>query len=192
MHSLILHTNAPVLANHFGQGTHSNIIVEGISAAIFKSVLVYVYTEQLPSNDQIFKHGKELIDAANKYDLTNLKMAVEHVLVRERILTRENVCDYILFADAQSCPLLKEYAIAFFLLNSKDVLKSEYSTCLRESSDLLSEILMIVGSNNETDSGKTLTVNELRLELSKRKLDADGSKEVLLSRLEEAKRQRIE
>ena len=51
---------------------------------------------------------------------------------------------------------------------------------------------MMVGSSNEADSGKTLTVNELRLELSKRKLDVDGSKEVLLSRLDEAKKQRIE
>jgi len=117
-------------------------------------------------------------------------MTVEHALVRERILTMENVSDYILFADAQSCPLLKEYAITYFLLNAREVLKSEHSQCLRESGELLSEIMMIMTDNN-TD-GETLSVNELRLELGKRKLDVDGSKEALLSRLEKAKRQRTE
>ena len=41
---------------------------------------------------------------------------------------------------------------------------------------------------DETD----MTVNELREELKKRKLDIDGSKEALLSRYEEVKRQRNE
>ena len=53
---------------------------------------------------------KEIIDAANRYDVVGLKMAVENILVRERILDKKNVSDYILFSDAQSCALLKEYA----------------------------------------------------------------------------------
>jgi len=72
------------------------------------------------------------------------------------------------------------------------VLKSEDSKHLRESSELLAEIMMLMASSNEVESENTLTVNELRLELGKRKLDADGSKEALLSRLEEAKRPRTE
>ena len=190
VHSCIIHHNAPILAKHLDQDDTSGVIIDGISAEVFQHVLNFVYAEKYPSDKEILKFGKELIDAANRYELTGLKMTVEHALVRERILTMENVSDYILFADAQSCPLLKEYAITYFLLNAREVLKSEHSQCLRESGELLSEIMMIMTDNN-TD-GETLSVNELRLELGKRKLDVDGSKEALLSRLEKAKRQRTE
>lgn len=168
--------------------------MKGLSPIVFQLVLAFVYAEQNPSDKEMLEHGKALIDAANKYELVDLKMAVQHVLVRERIINTTNVSDYILFADAKSCPLLKEYAVTFFLLNAEDVLKSEHSKCLKDSSELLAEMLLLVaGSNGGTLTVKdTMSVNELRLELGKRKLDVEGSKEVLVSRLEEAKRQRIE
>ena len=188
VHSIILHNNAPILANHLNQDQTSEFIIEGISSSVFWMVLAYVYAEQYPSDEKVLKYGKEIIDVANKYELPDLKMAVEHVLVRERILTTKNVCDYILFADAKSCPFLKEYAITFLRANAKEVLQSEHSLRLRESSELLTEVVVL---SNEVDD--TLNVNELRKELGKRKLDVDGSKEILLSRLEEAnKRQRTE
>jgi len=190
VHSLIIQNNAPILAKYLDQDNTSCVIIEGISPEVFQHVLNFVYAEKYPSDEEIFNHGSELIDAANRYELTGLKLTVEHVLVRERILTRENVSDYILFADAQSCPLLKEYAMAYFLLNAKQVLKHVSSQRLRESSELLSEIVMTMAESNTDD--ETLSVNELRLELGKRKLDVDGSKEALLSRLEEAKRQKTE
>lgn len=46
--------------------------------------------------------------------------------------------------------------------------------------------------SNRGENEETLAVNELRKELGKRKLDVDGSKQALLSRLDEAKRQRVE
>eukprot|EP00956_Cyclotella_meneghiniana_P005122 scaffold6381_cov69-Cyclotella_meneghiniana.AAC.2 len=117
VHSLILHSNAPILANYLGQNPNSDVIVDDISEVTFKLLLKFVYAEHRPSDEEILDNRRALIDAANRFELPNLKMAVEHVLVRERILTRKNVSDYILFADAQSCPLLKEYAITYFLLN---------------------------------------------------------------------------
>ena len=191
VHSHILRSSAPILAGHLPKSKKkSKVIIKGISPNAFKLVLAFVYAEQNPSDKEILEHGMALIDAADRYELVDLKMIVEHVLVRERILRIDNVCDYILFADAKSCPLLKEYAVTYLILNAKDVLKSEYSKPLKESGELLAEILMLVSDNNE--DRETLAVNELRLELSKRKLDVDGSKEVLISRLEEAKRQRTE
>jgi hypothetical protein len=45
----------------------------------------------------------------------------------------------------------------------------------------------------DTDEDKVpMTVSALRSELRKRSLDVDGSKEALVSRLDEAKRQKIE
>ena len=44
-------------------------------------------------------------------------------------MTKQNVSDYILFADAQSYDLLKDYTIAitYFLLHHREVLQSENS-----------------------------------------------------------------
>jgi hypothetical protein len=86
--------------------------------------------------------------------------------------------------------LLKEYATSFFLLHFRDVLKSEHSKCLLDSGELLSEIMSLMADEHE--GKKTMSVSQLRKELGKRKLDVDGSKETLVSRLEEAKRQRAE
>ena len=181
VHTNILHNNAPILADHLNQDQTTNVIIEGVSASVFWMVLVYVYSEQYPSNKNVIKFGKKLIDAANRYELVDLKIIVEHILVQERILTTRNVCDYLLFADAQSCPLLKEYAISFLRLNAREAMQSEHSQFLRESNQLLAEVV---------EAEDTLTVNDLRKELGKRKLDVDGSKEVLMSRLREARRQR--
>ena len=184
VHSLIIHAHAPILANHCDES------INDISPEVFLLLLGYIYSGREPIGEPILKHGKALIDAANRYELIELKMLVENVLVRERIMTRENVADYILFADAQSCPLLKEYAITFFLVHYKEVLKSEHSKCLKDSGDLMSEIMLHMQPENVED--ETMTVNELRKELGKRRLDVDGSKDALVSRLEEAKRQRTE
>jgi hypothetical protein len=130
-----------------------------------------------------------LINAANKYDLVALKMAVENILVQECVITKENVSEYIVFADSKCCPLLKEYALSYFVLHCKDVLKSEDSKILRESGELLSEIIILTGSSSDVGVG-SMGVAQLRKELGKRKLDVDGSKDALVSRLEEAKRRK--
>jgi hypothetical protein len=192
-HLGIIYANAPILADHCNEtklGEKPKEVIKDVSPVIFQLILEYVYSGCFPSKNDALKYGKELINAANKYELIELKMAVENLLVKERILTTKNVADYILFADAQSTPLLKEYAVSFFLLHCREVLESEHSKCLRDSAELLTEMMLLM--NDENKGKKTMSVNELRNELGKRKLDVDGSKETLISRLEEAKRQKTE
>ena len=182
IHSQILHAHTPILASYC-----DDTIID-MSAETFQILLEYIYVGRIPTEENILKHGNELISASNKYELVELKMIVENTLVKERIMTKQNVSDYILFADAQSCALLKEYAIAYFLLHHREILQSENSIELRKSAELLSEILMLTGRENEDI---VLNVDGLRKELKKRGLDVDGSKDALISRLDEAKRQRL-
>ena len=140
----------------------------------------------------ILKYCKDLIDLSNRFEVTRLKMIVENKMVRERIMTKENVSDYILFADAHCCPLLKEYAVSYFFLYRREILESQHSKRLKESAELLSEIIMLTESENENDDCKCMTVNELRKKLGKRKLDVDGSKDALVARLKEARGQRAD
>ena len=182
VHSLIINANAPLLANHI------NTYINNVSPDVFQLLLEYIYSGRCPKDDQTINYGPRLIGAANEYKLIEMKKFVENVLVRERVLTKQNVSGYILFADAQSCPLLKEYAISFFLTHRREILKSKHSEQLRASAKLLSEILLHKDPKNY--DGGSLNVNGSRLEYDKRKLDVVGSNHTLDPRVEEAKRQR--
>ena len=178
VHSQIIHANAELLANRCDSD------IKDVIPPVFWLLLEHIYSGSYPTKEQIIEYGRQLIDAANKYELISLKMHVENVLVHERIMRKENVVNCILFADAQCCPLLKEYAMAFFSVHCSDILKSEHSKCLKESGDLMSEIILFMRPAN--GASRTMTVNELRKELGKLKLDVDGSKDALVSRLKEA------
>ena len=112
-----------------------------------------------------------------------MKLALENVFVQECIVEKENVCEWILFADAKFWPRLKECAISYFRLRAHEILDSEHSNQLSYSAELLKELVMMVTSPKTDDA----TVTELRKELGKRGLDVDGSKKALISRLDSAK-----
>jgi hypothetical protein len=113
-------------------------------------------------------------------------MAIKNTLVRERVLNKRNVTDCILFAGTQSCPLLKGYAISFLAVHSTEVLKSEHTQFAFAS---LMNCCLRLSCRWEM---RMTTVTEFRKELGKRKRDVDGSKETLVARLEEAKRQKTD
>ena len=77
-------------------------------------ILEYVYSGKLLCDDDIMDNGKELIDAVNRFELVELKLAIGRILVGELITDKTNVCDFIVFADAKSCALLKEHAMSYF------------------------------------------------------------------------------
>jgi hypothetical protein len=88
----------------------------------------------------MLKWGKDLISFADKYELVELKDTEEDALVRNCVVDKTNVSDYILFSTSKNCPKLKEYALSIYMLTAHDVLKSEESKQLRESTELLIEL----------------------------------------------------
>lgn len=167
----------------------SPIPINDVSPEIFRMILRYCYGEVVPSVDEIKQSGKDILDAANRFSITGLKIAVETVLVESLVITTGNVADWLIFADAKSCPLLKEYATMYFLSQSEDILKSESSAQLKESPQLLTELMMEMAranGNGDEDSPRNPSVTHIRRQLQINGLDADGSKEMLLSRWQEA------
>ena len=153
MHSLILENNAPILSNYCKQDA-----MDHIDPNVFQMILKHVYTGYSPIDNEVFMDGrdivsvgKEFIDAANRFELSELKKSVERILIREGILDKSNVVDYLLFADAQSCPLLKRYAISIFALFAREILKSDDSKSLRESGEPLTDIIMMMADNDEDE-----------------------------------------
>ncbi|KAL9187250.1 hypothetical protein ACHAXT_001353 [Thalassiosira profunda] len=202
-HKLILKLNAPVL--HSFCDEHEDglpIPINDATPEVFRLLLSFIYGGDASAIiDWLNKGwveddecGKEFIEIANRYGVVSLKLLVEKLVVEKHLVCVENVVDWLLFADAKTCPLLKEHATNYCSVMMKDILNHESSTKLTESPKLLSE-LMVAFSSTEPDDrfGETsMTVSELRDKLEEKGLDLDGSREMLVSRLNAAnKRQRI-
>ena len=170
-----------------------NVVIENTSVDVFKYFLRYIYGGGLPSEDFLLENGKELIDVSNRYGVTSLKMDVEAFLVTSNVINVTNVVDYFLFADGLDCALLKENALAVFLSRPNDIIGSEhFHDMVAKSPKLMTELLkssidngrMPVSTDADSHDLKKLSVIALRQKLQQKGLDMDGSKEMLISRLE--------
>jgi hypothetical protein len=61
---------------------------------------------------------KEIIDAANKFGVVNLKLDAEACFVKDTVFSLENVMEQLLYADSMNCALLKEAAMDYLIENS--------------------------------------------------------------------------
>lgn len=145
-------------------GSEDPVTISGVSWEVFDQVLRFVYTASYPSSQDILHSGKALIEAADKFELISLKLKVEDELVTNRVIDATNAIDYYMFADAKTCPLLKEYAAAFISSHARDVLNSESVKDLMESNELITEVLL-ANSDDKHCYGHPLnskSVTELR------------------------------
>ena len=183
-HKLILRVNAPILANFCEGASGTPVLLKDTTAEVFRHVLNYVYGGSAPDKGVMTKLGKEIIDAADRFDVGGLKMAAEAVLVEQEVVDVSNVVDYILFAHSKTCPLLKEYAISYFTSRAKDVFASESSAKLKESAELMQDIILAMADlPNKLNGFEYTTVNQLRKMLHEEELDVDGPKEILVTRV---------
>ena len=130
---------------------------------------------------------KDIITAADRFAAPHIKIAAETSLVGENIMSDATVCDLYQFAHYKTCPLLKEQALAYFILRAPALLRSACSDKLKESPQLLTELITEM-SRHFNETGITTVVDELRKELADQGLDVDGSKEILTSRLQSSKK----
>ena len=152
-----------------------------------------MYGEEIPDSTTILDKGKDIITAADRFGIVELKLAVESALVDSLVIHTSNVADWLVFADSKTCPLLKEHATAYFTSRSVDILNCESSTLLTESRKLLTELMIEVAKNssaNRFSHEGNMSVDELRQKLRERGLDVDGSKEMLISRLQESNKRK--
>jgi hypothetical protein len=130
---------------------------------------------------------------ANRFGCKGLKLAAEAELVDSGI-TVDTGAELVLLGDAKNCALLKEAAIAFFAANLTSVMSSPGWANIRVSAALLAEIMDVLASNNQSSAPvdgsdkkdyKRMCVSSLRRKLDDKGLNVDGSKEILIRRLEE-------
>ena len=194
-HRNIISARAPTLAiltEDIEDGTP--IVLEDIDPDIFRKLLRFVYGGEVPPKAVLKDEARTLIQAADRFGVTGLKLSAEAELASSGI-NIENCAELILFADGTNCAMLKEAAVDYFVANYEGVMASEGYKDIKESPNILQELLLAMAMDKKkkrpaSDVGngeiKRMRVSDLRQKLDKKGLDVDGSKDMLVARLENA------
>ena len=197
-HRPILTARSPTLATMAegsGRGTH--IPIEDCHPGAFRMLLRFIYGEEIPPRDILKEGAVYIMHTADCYGCIGLKLAAEAEMVSSGVIQTENAAELILFADGGHHALLKEAAINHFVANSEAVMATDGYELLAESPAILKELVaaMSAGNNKKWPVGdlstvggayKDMCVAALRVKLDEKGLDVDGSKEMLVARLEAA------
>ena len=174
----------------------TTVSITDIKPDIFKHILYYTYGGKI-SDEDMKENAKDIIDAADKYGIVGLKLEAEASLVTATTMTFKNAIDNLLHADSKNCALLKEAVMDFIAENSNEavnklsfddvpgsVVKDLLVAMNRKGIDLLTANR--AKSNASSNGFKAMKVNDLRKLLHEKGLDVDGSREVMIARLEKA------
>jgi speckle-type POZ protein len=192
-HRLVLEARAPVLAALIEDyPPETPIHIQDIKTSVFRSLLRFIYANDVPKPEEFQKEARELLDVANRFGCKGLKLSAEAELVESGI-TVDTAADLVLLGDAKNCALLKEAAMDFFAANPTSVMSSPGWEKVEESLPLMKELMAVLASNkkrpapadaDEERDHKRMCVSALRRRLDEKGLDVDGSREMLVSRLE--------
>ena len=120
-----------------------SIAIEDMEPAVFKALLHFIYTDSLPSRDNLDDDMvKHLLVAADRYAMERMKMICEGILCRS--LRVETVATTLALADQHQCSRLKEACIEFIITSNRmaDVVASRgyerlKRTCPTTCADIL-------------------------------------------------------
>ncbi len=191
-HKCIIKKCAPMLADLFepinGNGEEIATIKD-VEPHIFRHLLCYVYGGSV-SEDDLKSHAKDIIDAADKYSIVNLKLEAEAAYVKSTKITTDNVMDDLLYADAKNCALLKEAVFDFIAKNGEEVIaKLSFNNI---PGHLMKDLLVVTTRKGKEDKNEVvndlnmLRVNALRLKLHEKGLNVDGSREAMIAALKKS------
>ena len=188
-HSLILQKRAPILAAICGSNDSGGVVtasVDDIKPHIFNHLLSYVYGGVTPE-EELKTHAKDIIDAADKYSIVNLKLAAEAAYVKSTDISLDNAMDNLLYADSRNCALLKEAVMDFLADNHHQA--ALHISFADFPGHIVKDLLIAFSRNGEKGSNETtdeddelatLRVGELRRKLHKMGKDVDGSREAMI------------
>jgi hypothetical protein len=178
------------------------IEITDVSPDIFRHLLYYIYGGKIP-NDDMKSHAKEIIDAADRYGVSTLKLEAEVCIVEGTTFSLENVKELLLYAESKNCALLKEVAMDF-LVNKKDevigkisfndvpstMMNDLFAAMAREpnragAAAMASEPNRAGAAAIGENIFNTMRISELRFMAHEKGLNVDGSREMLIAALTE-------
>jgi hypothetical protein len=188
-HTFILKICAPMLAALCGSNDSDGEMVAAsitdVKPDIFRHVLWYVYGGEIPE-EELKTHAKDIIDAADKYSIVNLKLEAEAVYVESTKITLDNAIDNLLYADTKNCALLKEAVMNFLAENYYEA--AEKIPFADFPAHVVKDLLVAFGRSSKKEANgasvdelTTLCVSALRRKLHKMGLEVDGSREAMIA-----------
>ena len=118
-HSCILQKYAPMLAGLF-QNDEEVANITDVDPKVFYLLLSYVYGESV-NWEENKSLAKDVIEAADKYEIVSLKIEAEAAYVQSTMITADNAIDNLLYADSKNCSLLMEAVFHFIAQNREEV-----------------------------------------------------------------------
>ena len=167
------------------EGEVASVPITDVKPGVFRILLWYVYGGSV-AEEGLKHHAKDIIDAADKYGVINLKLEAEAAYVESTKITVGNAMDNLLYADAKNCALLKEAVIDILADNGREVIsKVSFSDV---PGHLMKDLLVATtrireDKNRPVDDFDIMRVSELRRKLREKGLDADGSREAMIEAL---------
>ena len=188
-HRFVVQNCSTILAQ-LCKSASGKIELSDVSPEIFRHLLKYMYGGEVV--DVMFhSHAKEIIDAADKYGVVNLKLEAEVRFVEATTFTMDNVMDHLLYAESKNCALLKEAAMDFIAENKFEAMKK--LSFKDAPGTLMGDLLIAVvrgEQNGETDKNgnndpSMMRISELRQKAHLKRLNVDGSRETLIASLKQ-------
>ncbi len=154
------------------------IQIDNVSPETFRLLLKYIYGGRI-SGDDMREHTKEILDAADKFGVTYLKLAAEAHFVQATSFRLENMMEHLLYAESKNCALLKEAVMDFIVENGDEVLNTISFNGVIAPVTVIKDIIAAVVRGKKKGGG----ISELRQKAHKKGLDVDGSREMLIAAL---------
>ncbi|ODN02295.1 Speckle-type POZ protein [Orchesella cincta] len=119
VHKLILSAFSPVFAAALNENADSTITISQFPDDIVEAMLEHVYTGVTSLMNEM---APELLQIANKYELSGLKKDAEYFTADRLIIN--NAVDIMVFARVNNSQYLKSRAMKFIIANKEEVMKT--------------------------------------------------------------------
>ncbi|GAB1867217.1 Speckle-type POZ protein [Camponotus japonicus] len=125
------------------ESANNEVEITDIKYDILQQLLFFLQTGYLSENVKTdTKVAYELIIAAEKYDLKDLKLICEEHIIRNT--TKDNVAEHLKFAHSNNATVLLEYALSFIKLHLRDIMDTpNFITLMQEYHELLLQTKII-------------------------------------------------
>ncbi|XP_065205298.1 speckle-type POZ protein B-like isoform X9 [Planococcus citri] len=142
-HKAVLAARSPVFRAMFKYSTRENMLnrvdIEDINEIVVGEMLKYIYTGKCSN---LKKLAAELLAAADKYDLYQLKMICARTLLEG--LSVENAAKVLVLADMHCVKELKNKVIKFIVSKPTEVLSTEGWKRIRSHFELADEVCLAI------------------------------------------------
>ena len=186
-HHYPLRMNAPVLAGICKPGDDSPIEISNVQPEIFKHLLYYCYGGKIVKED-LQANAEDIIEAADRYGIVNLKLEAEACYVDTVELTLDNIVEVVTYADSKNLALLKEHCM-YFLSSANKIEVAEKVSFDGMPSHLIKDWMVAIarreGESSKGDKFSIMRVSQLRQSAHAKGLSVDGSREMLIASIKE-------